>query len=126
MPRFLFKMGTSTSGMLYTESLPVPFTVGFFTYKPYQDVVDVGDLSTRGVGHAEATWRQGFMTRAQRDQARIFCPGASATVYIDTRVNDDANYHTFKTKMHWPEEEDPQAGRFLDVLFRFSIIEEIP
>lgn len=125
MPRFPTKIGTSPETMVYTENLPVPVTIGFAPYKAYQETVTIGDASSRGVGFSEGIWRMGFLKRAQRDQLRVFCPGASSIVYIDTPINDDTQYHTFKAIMHWPEEEDPQANRFLDVVIRFTLLEEL-
>lgn len=126
MARFNFGIGTgSTSGIVNVENLPTPCLVGVWRYKEAQETRVRGDLSLQDYGPGEVTWVQSIVRASVRDQWRIFCPGASAEVFIRTRVNDDRNYHTFRAEMYWPEEEDHQSLRVLNLPFKFILREEI-
>jgi hypothetical protein len=125
MTRFGFMIGTSSSGMINVESLPIPCLVGMWEYKSAQEFSLRADMSTQMFGPASVTWTQAIVSATQRNQWRIFCPSASANVYIKTRVNDDSNYHTFPATMTWPETESHQAGRVLNLVLNFFLGEEI-
>ncbi len=101
------------------ESLGLPAPRGLFT--PFTQAVTLGDGGVRGAGWKTAEWRWGFVTRAQRDALRAYCPGASAEVYISTRTVDSSDaYGVFRARMLWPQQEEPQAGRRLDFSIKFQ------
>ncbi len=101
------------------ESLGLPPPRGLFT--PFTQAVTLGDGSVRGAGWKAAEWKWGFVTRAQRDILRAYCPGASAEVFISTRSVDSSDaYGVFRARMLWPQQEEPQAGRRLDFSIKFQ------
>lgn len=103
------------------KDLGLPAPHGLWT--PYTQPVVLGDGMVRGAGWMTAEWKWGFITRAQRQILRAFCPApnASAIVYIKTRTveNSDA-YVTYYANMIWPQQEEPQAGRRLDFSLKFQ------
>jgi hypothetical protein len=111
MAQYLYSIGTSTGAMVNVETLaggtfPPPKS----TFRPYSMPLDLGDGSVRGGGWAEAEWRWGFLTRAQRDAIRAYCTQASAAVYIYTRTNDNTDaYATYQAAMIWPQAEEKES-----------------
>lgn len=111
------------------EALTVPVPPPKSDFQPYADLIDLGDASVRGVGYARAEWRWGFLTRAQRDQLRTFCTGASAAVKIRTKIMDSADsYSYFTGVMIWPSlDEERDAGRRPDFVIKFrQLVEYTP
>jgi hypothetical protein len=74
-----------------------------------------------------------YIPTAQRDQLRVFCPGASAVVYIQTYTNDkDTNspfgsnvIHTFQAVMIWPQEEKREANVRRDFVIKFRAMVQV-
>lgn len=107
MTQYSYRIGTTLGGLTNVESLTVPLPPPRSTYTPYSEQIDLGDGTIRGAGWAQASWNWGFLTQAQRDQLRTFCPGASASVYISTRTTDSADvYDDFTAVMIWPQAEE--------------------
>jgi hypothetical protein len=98
-----FEIGTTQVGMTNIESLATPVPLPQFDYLPFARVVNLGSGGTRGVGSPVATWTFGLLSIQEYNQLRTFCAGASAVVYIRTRVDDDT-YDDFQAKMIWPNE----------------------
>lgn len=113
--------------MINVENLGTSCMVGIWGYQEGQENKPRGDLSEMVYGPDEVTWKQSIVTDDVRDQWRIYCPGASAAVFIDTRINDDRLYHTFSVEMIWPKEDSGshQAGRVLGLDFKFIVKAEI-
>ena len=91
-------------------------------YQPYSQMLPLSSGSVRGGGWAAATWSWGFLTRAQRDQLRTFCPAASSDVWIRTRTMDsDDAYQVYRGIMVWPvEQEEKDAGRRINFEITFQ------
>ncbi len=125
MPIYEYKIGT-TSTMTNIEELTVPIPNMKSFYRPYAEVVTLGNGESFGRGFPQAEWTWNFLTRAQRDQLREFCVGASAPVYISTRVNDNADeYKDFQAIMIWPLEEERFTGKRMDFTIVFKQLVEV-
>lgn len=122
-----FQIGTTLVGLTDVTELAVPLLYPASNYQRFATVVDLGDQGGRGYGNPSTTWRWGFMTLAQRDQLKTFCPGASATVFIRTKKRDATEvWANFQAKMLWPNEEEVVAGRVLDITILFRDMVEQP
>ena len=99
-----FEIGTTSETMTNLGSLTTPVTAPRSAYLPYSKTVRLGDGSARGLGFPQAQWTFPLITLEERDQLKTFCTGASAAVYIRTKLNDDT-YADFSSVMHCPEEE---------------------
>jgi hypothetical protein len=121
-PTYLYdyKIGSTLVGLTNLEGLTVPLPPPHAIYKSYQNIVPLGDMTTRGIGFPSAVWRWASLTDAQRDQLRSFCAGSSAEIYIRTRTNENTNeYKSFKGVMIWPTEEDPDSYSKVDFIITF-------
>lgn len=127
MSLFEYKIGTTLLGMTNIEELTVPIPNMQSYFKPYGEVVILGNGMQFGRGFAQVDWKWNFLTREQRDQLRTFCTGASATVFIRTRVNDSADqYKNYQCLMFWPLEEERFARKRLDFMVQFrQLVEQI-
>jgi hypothetical protein len=117
-----FSVTGSVVRLLNVESdLGLPAPHGIWT--PYTQPTVLGNGLVRGAGWRTAEWKWGFVTRAQRQILRAFCPApaASANVYIKTRTveNSDA-YVVYNANLVWPQQEEPQAGRRLEFSLKFQ------
>ncbi len=121
MAQYNYEIG-STSSLTNVESLTVPVPPPKSIYKPYSQMIGLGDGTVRGAGWPTAEWRWGYLTQAQRDQLRTFCTGASSNVYIRTRIMDTADsYAYFQAVMVWPiESEERDASRRIDFAITFQ------
>ena len=98
-----FEIGTTEGGMTNLEALSTPVPLPEFDFLPFARVVNKGNGGTRGVGSPVATWTFQLLTIDEYNQLRTFCPGASADVYIRTKVDDDT-YENFQAKMILPND----------------------
>jgi hypothetical protein len=115
-----FKIGTTLVGMTNIESLSTPLLPPKSTFLDFARVYSKGNGGTRGVGSPVATWSFPILSVAQYNQLKSFCSGASADVYIRTKLDDDT-YDDFQAKMIWPNEpQDRWFGerRNFTVIFR--------
>lgn len=103
-----------------------------YTFSPYSDERELGNGQPRGLGSPIAEWRWqllkilGQNAYTQRDLLRTFVTTAAASIYIRTRVNDNAQeYRYFNVNAIWPQAEDRDAGRTLDFVMRFNAMEEL-
>ena len=100
-----FKIGTTLVGMTALESLTTPVDLPQWEYFPYSKMVTLGDGSSRGLGTPKVFWRFPMLDVDQLDQLRTFCAGASAEVFIRTKIYDDT-YVSFAATMIWPVAKD--------------------
>lgn len=122
--QYEFMIGTTQAGMTNVEALSTPLPAPDATYQAYEDQIQLGSGAVRGVGPAICTWHWGFITSTQRAALRAFCTGAAATVYIKT-MDDSLAYHTYRATMIWPQAEEVDAGRLLDVEINFKLWEQL-
>ena len=118
-----FEIGLTEMEMENLETLTTPLERPKSEYLPYARTVNLGDGGKRGVGSPMAVWRFALLTVEQRDQLKTFCPDASGTVYIRTKLNDDA-YANFQATMIWTEDEERWYGvkRNYEILFRNLVL----
>lgn len=115
-----FEIGESLGSMTNLAELETPIVeeTPRSSYLPYARTVNTGDGGKRGIGSPVAVWDFPLLTLDQRNQLKGFCPGASATVYIRTKLNDDS-YADFQAIMIWP---DSTEDRWYGEKKNFSII----
>lgn len=89
-------------------------------YKPFQDQITLSNGMIRGIGQPSATWHWDFLKAAQRDILRAYCTGASNTIEIVTRVNDNDEFIEFYGIMVWPIGEDRDARRRIPFEIEFT------
>jgi len=99
-----FKIGT-TSSTTNIEALATSLPVPRAPFSPYQKTAIAASGLTIGKGFPSCQWIFSMLTAAQRTQLRVFCTGASATVYIRTMTNEADAYANYQAIMHWPESE---------------------
>ena len=118
-----FEIGTTEMDMENVELLTTPLDPPKSEYMPYSRTVNKGNHGKRGVGFPFAVWTFPIMTLEQRDQLKEFCPDASGTVYIRTKLNDDT-YAVFEATMIWMENEPRWYGhkQNYQILFRGLIL----
>ena len=115
-----FQIGLTLVGLTYVTELAVPLLVPESGYQRFSATVPLGNHAARGFGNPATTWRWVFLSLAQRDQLKVFCPGASAAVYIRTKKRDATEvWADFLCQMVWPEEEEVRARRVLDFTVLF-------
>lgn len=122
--QYEFMIGTTQGSMTNVEALSTPVQAPEATFQAYEDRIDLGSGGVRGVGPAVCTWRWGFLTSAQRAAMKAFCAGASATVYIKT-LDDSLAYHTYRATMIWPQAEEVDTGRTLEIAIEFKLWEQL-
>lgn len=118
MPKYSYEIGTARGSMTNLESLATPVRPPKFSYEPYSKPLPLGNGTIRGGGWPKTKWHWDQLTAAERDQLRTFCSGASAQVYIRTRVNANSTspaqvdqYKYFSAVMIWPNPEgDREMG----------------
>ena len=119
-----FEIGTTEGGMANLETIIEPEHAPKSTYLPYARVYNKGSGGTRGVGSPVATWTFGYLSAGEYNVLKAYCPGASADVFIRTKLDDDT-YADFQAKMIWPNEgPDRWYGerRNLTIIFRNLIL----
>jgi hypothetical protein len=95
------------------------------SFQPYAEALNLGNSRLRGGGLPTDTWHWGFMPKASRESLRAYCTGASAEVFMRTRVIDgtaadgEDKFQTFDAIMLWPLNES--ADRPLGTRVPFSI-----
>jgi hypothetical protein len=118
---YSFEIGITLGGMVNVETLdggkmPAPRA----TYKPYSELIHLGNGAVRGVGYPVIIWKWGILSRSARDALRVYCPSSSSLVYIKTQVIDSSDtYVTYQAWMIWPEEEDRDASRRVEFAVEF-------
>lgn len=97
-----FMIGITFETMTNLEELDVALVPPKSNYLPYARVVNLGNSGKRGVGFPIAIWEFSLITLEERNQLKVFCAGASADIYIRTKLNDDS-YEDFSATLIWPE-----------------------
>ena len=113
-----FEIGTTEGGMTNVELLTTPLQAPKSNYFPYARVASKGNGGARGIGSPVATWMFPLLSAAEYSQLKTFCPGASADVFIRTKLDNDT-YADFEAKMIWPNE--PQ-DRTYSIRKNFTVI----
>lgn len=123
-----YKIGTTYNGMTALGSLATPVRLPKFSYLDYSKPLQLGNGLVRGGGWATAEWHWDVISATERDMLKTFCTGASAFVYIMTRVNANSGsgstlvvdkYVPFHAVMIFP---NPQGTRdFTGVRRDFTI-----
>ena len=98
-----FEIGTTEGGMANLDTIIDDDHMPKSNYLPYARVHNKGNGGTRGVGSPVATWSFPFLSLAEYNQLKSFCPGSSADVFIRTKLDDDT-YADFEAKLIWPNE----------------------
>lgn len=119
-----FEIGATEGGMTNIESLTTPLPLPKSSYLPYARTPSKGNGGTRGMGSPIAQWQFGVLTIEEYTQLKSFCPGASADIFIRTKLDDDT-YADFQGIIIWPN--DPQDRWFahrksFTVIFRNLIL----
>lgn len=125
-----FEIGTTLEGMTGLDQLTEPLPDPKSTYQDYAVTVALGSGGTIGQGFPVATWSFGTLTSAQRDQLKTFCAGASAAVFIQTKLSSEESgtdeYAIFAAIMNWPF---PEPGRTYTMrnayTIEFTFLEEV-
>ncbi len=115
-----FRIGTTLGGMVNLEELSVPLDPPKSTFLPAAVTRKTGNGTKRGFGFPIAIWSFPVMNLDQRNQLKIFCTGASASVYIRTKKDDD-NYADYQATMNWPDDDtsDRWYGERKNILIEF-------
>jgi len=118
-----YQIGTTLVGLVTVTSLGLKNPKS--TFKPYSELIPLGNGKMRGAGLPVATWNFGFLTQTQRDALRVYCTGASANVFIETRKTDSSDvFDQFSAIMIWPEEEERDNFIRLDFTVEFRQLVE--
>lgn len=96
-------------------------------FMAYTQPLDLADGTVRGGGWIATEWKFNIITQAMREALRPYCPetGASATVWIRTRVYEGDAYRYYRAVMVWPIPEKREAGRRHDFSIKFRAMVEI-
>ena len=114
-----YEIGPDADNTTNLEELSPALSPPNGTFAKWKEDIEVGSGHTRGAGYATAIWLWGYLTLAQRDALRAFCPDASADVCIRTRDGDD-QFDYYTGIIHWPKEEEIFSGMILDLEIRFT------
>lgn len=118
-----FQIG-SGSAMTNLANLPTPVPAPYWTYKDHSEELTLGNGSVRRVGYQLATWNWKILTKNQRDALKAIHTSGSGTAYIRTPI-DNLTYDDFQAIMLWPEEENREAERALDLMLTFRLVTTI-
>jgi len=86
-------------------------------YAPFTVEAPAHDARVYGHGFEATALRWGFVTQAQRNTLKSYCPGKSAVVYMRLR-DDDWDLVYVKANMIWQEEQPPDNG----IIMEFSVV----
>src|SRR5689334_14132020 len=98
------KIGTTAEEMISLDELETPLQAPKFEFLDYEDTVRLQDNTERGLGFPVARWIYPYLEAEERNQLKEFCPGASATVYICTKLPNDT-YGNYQATMIWLKQE---------------------
>lgn len=116
-----FEIGTSIAGMQTLDILGItpPFQA---PYNPYTVEVDAADARVYGHGFSSTAWLWGFVSQAERDLLKSYCPGKSAVVYIRTH-DADWEWVYCQAIMVWQPESPPNNGFIVEFSLAFRILQ---
>lgn len=119
-----YEIGTTGPGLTNLADLTPVVPEPKSNFLDNSQYITLGDGSVRGLGWLAAEWRWTFLTRAQRDELKTFCAGASATAYIRTRTNDTIDaYEYYSGTMIWPQRPEKSYSKRMDFVIRFINLE---
>ncbi|HMW87550.1 MAG TPA: hypothetical protein PKD65_16115 [Nitrospira sp.] len=120
-----YKIGTDLLDLTLLSELDPPIHAPYCDPAPAVGAITLGDGSERYIGLPIVTWHWGFLTAAQRDVLKTYCPEKSAEIAIRS-LQQDGTYADFTCIMIWPQREVRQAGRILDfnLEFRQMVLED--
>ena len=107
--------------MAYLGALTVPVPAPIAEHANWGETIELESGGVLAGGSTPHTWKFGLLSQAQRDQLKSFCSGASATVYIRTKLNTGV-YASYQTIMYWPQTEKRDSGWYLDTLIKFDFL----
>lgn len=118
-------IGSTFEGMIALDELDTPLEVPKFDFFDYEDTIRLEDNTDRGLGLPLARWTFPYLESAWRNQLKEFCPGASAHVFIRTKLPDDS-YADYECDMIWPAKE-PMRSMDLkpDFVIEFRNLESV-
>ena len=120
MTVYSYEIGT-TSTTTNVQSLATPLYPPKGFYQEWSEAVDRANGLQASHGYAMAEWSFDTLTQAMIDQLRTFCPGKSANVYINTRIND-GTFDKFSAVMLWPDDQLKKRtfnGFYQDITIEF-------
>lgn len=127
MPQYSYAIGSSNPPT-NVEELPTPVNPPRGRFSEHSVLLDRSNGRVSGHGFPSAIWHFDILTQDMIDQLRLFCPGASATVYLTTRKND-GTFDTYRAIMIWPTQTQLDAraagGRYLGLEFTFRRLEAV-
>lgn len=119
-----YEIGTTYVGMENLGDLTPPVPEPKSNFQDDSQRITLGNGDVRGAGWTTAEWRWTFITRAQRDELKTFCAGASADIFIRTRNNDTIDaYQYYTAVMIWPQNEEKSYSKRMDFVIRFHDVE---
>lgn len=120
-----YAIGTTYGNLTDMAELLEPVDYPRGEYEPYAKYVKLGDGTIKGLGLPVARWVFPIITVEQRDQLKEYCDGASAAVYITTKMNDDT-FEDFTATMIWPNDEKRWGGgHFANLEIEFRNLEVV-
>jgi hypothetical protein len=120
-----FAIGTTPENMVDISTMGLADPKAFFLFGVRRTMING---QAKDTGAPRAIWRWGFIRQAARDALRVYCPGASATVYIRTRKLDNADaFVVYQAIMVWPDDEDLDGFRRIgfEIQFRQLVVTAI-
>lgn len=112
-------IGTTSGTITLLSELTVPLPEPKTAYLPNATTKRTGANTKRGFGLPVAYWTFPLLTPAERNQLKTFCAGASATIYITTKLDDDT-YDDFAAVMNWPDDDtDRWYGTRKEIIIEF-------
>jgi len=121
-----YKIGTTLENIKALDAFTAPLPVPNSQWMPYQEVVDLANGKTRGIGSERTSWTFELIEdMAARNELKTYCPGSCAEVYIQTLL-DDGTYDIFTATMRWPLEETQENGWVLGLTIEFTNLVAVP
>jgi hypothetical protein len=114
-----YSIGSSIDSILTFAQLGIvaPFQDPF---NPYAIEIDAADGLVYGHGFATTAFHWGFISQAERNTLKTYCPGKSAIVYHRLR-DEDWDWVYCKSVMIWQPEAPPSNGLILNFSLAFRV-----
>lgn len=126
MPTYNYEIGT-TSSTTNVESLTTPVNPPRGDFREWSRSYDKADGTVGGDGFPMATWTFDLLSQAMVAQLRTFCTGRSASVFINTRKNDDT-FAKYSGVMIWdPGQVRKRApgDRYRNIVIEFRKLQAV-
>jgi hypothetical protein len=119
-----FEIGTTYGNRVNVETLSTLPNMGPASeFYDYSEALPTGDGARTSRGKPYAIWKwEGHIDIALFNALRVYCPGASASVYIRTLQDDYSTYAYYTATMIWPELDSytRDAKGYKGVIIRFE------